>query len=316
MSRGRQGFSAMKATAAPAPGTLGPVLAATDLSAPSRDAVERAARVATATASQLSVVHASGGGAMEDLRQWLGLTPAPALRLQAQARQELEALTQSIGQRHGLAANPILVDAAPVAGILEAADRLGAGLLVVGASGANALRRMALGATSERLLQRSSRPVLVVKQAAREDYRRVLVPVDFSKASAAIIHTARAVAPQAHLVLMHAWTVPYEGKLLLAGVDSDTIEHYRHRSEQDAGLALRELAAEAGLDPARWTACIVPGDAAPSIVQQEKANDCDLVALGKQGRHAVESLLLGSVTRRVLAESSADNLVVQPQPAA
>jgi len=37
--------------------------------------------------------------------------------------------------------------------------------------------------------------------------------------------------------------------------------------------------------------------------------DCDLVVLGKHGRSAAEDLLLGSVTKHVLAEGRSDVLV-------
>jgi len=37
--------------------------------------------------------------------------------------------------------------------------------------------------------------------------------------------------------------------------------------------------------------------------------DCDLIVLGKHGESMVEELLLGSVTKQVLAESQGDVLV-------
>jgi nucleotide-binding universal stress UspA family protein len=53
----------------------------------------------------------------------------------------------------------------------------------------------------------------------------------------------------------------------------------------------------------------VEGDASQRIVEQEQGSDCDLVVVGKHGQTAAEELLLGSVTRHVLAEGSADVLV-------
>ncbi|HYN59971.1 MAG TPA: universal stress protein, partial [Rubrivivax sp.] len=45
------------------------------------------------------------------------------------------------------------------------------------------------------------------------------------------------------------------------------------------------------------------------IVEAEQAQDCDLVVLGKHGQSPTEELLLGSVSKHVLAEGSADVLV-------
>ena len=54
-----------------------------------------------------------------------------------------------------------------------------------------------------------------------------------------------------------------------------------------------------------------PGGAGPwmLIVQEEQEHDCDLVVIGRQGRHAVDEFLLGSTTRMVISEGAADVLV-------
>ena len=54
---------------------------------------------------------------------------------------------------------------------------------------------------------------------------------------------------------------------------------------------------------------MVEGDASLRIVESEQAQGCDLVVLGKHGQSAAADLLLGSVTKHVLAEGSADVLV-------
>ena len=45
------------------------------------------------------------------------------------------------------------------------------------------------------------------------------------------------------------------------------------------------------------------------LVEQEQVLDCDLVVIGKHGQSAAEDLLLGSVTKHVLAEGQSDVLV-------
>ena len=54
---------------------------------------------------------------------------------------------------------------------------------------------------------------------------------------------------------------------------------------------------------------MVDGDASLRIVENEQLHNCDLVVLGKHGRSATADLLLGSVTKHVLAEGSVDVLV-------
>ena len=158
--------------------------------------------------------------------------------------------------------------------------------------------------------RRSARPVLLVREIAHEPYRRVLVPVDFSPWSAASIELARAVAPDAELVLMHAVQVPFEGRLRLAGVADSRLSQYRGISIAESNRRLDELAAAAGLGDG-WVGIASPDGADPwmQIVREELEQDCDLIVMGKHGRHALEELLLGSTTRMVIAECSADVLV-------
>jgi nucleotide-binding universal stress UspA family protein len=162
-------------------------------------------------------------------------------------------------------------------------------------------------------MRRTTRPLLVVRQSAHEPYRRVLVAVDFSPWSARSLAIARQVAPLARLVVATVFQVPFEEKLRFAGVDAGTVEDYRRQARTAATQRVHALAHEAGLVPSQWQPCIVEGDASLRIVEQEQEHDCDLVVLGKHGQSASIDLLLGSVTKHVLAEGSVDVLVSTAQ---
>ena len=151
--------------------------------------------------------------------------------------------------------------------------------------------------------------MLVVKQVPRDRYRTLLVPVDFSPCSLRAIRHARALAPAADILLLHAFAVPFEGKLVLAGVDDDTIQRYRVAAEQEALQKLWELCQEARLPPDKVRLMVLHGDPLRHIIQQEQERNCDLIVMGKHGESLVEDLLLGSVTKHVLTESQADVLV-------
>lgn len=285
------------------------VLAATDLSAPSRHAADRLARVAAGCGAAMTLLHAAGGSALDELRHWMGQGGAAEQALFDQARTDLQQLAQSIGLRHGVSVAPEVGAGSAVDEIAAAAERLDAGLIALGVRGSGYLRRLVLGSTAEQVLRRSHRPVLVVRQTAHEAYRRVLVAVDFSPWTDATLDLAQQVAPGAHLVLMHAWTVPFEGKLRFAGVDEATVAHYRSDAQAQATRRLHQLAQDHGLPSGAWSPSLVQGDAWLGIVEQEQEQDCDLIAVGKHGRHAIEELLLGSVTKSVLGETQGDVLV-------
>jgi len=285
------------------------ILASTDFSAPARHAADRAARLAHETGAALTLMHVLPGGALQELRQWLGAGHGGEQQLRDDAQQQLQQLADALQAARHVAVKTVNASGSVLDEIRREADALDASLLVLGARGAGFLRPLVMGTTSERLLRRTARPMLVVRQSAHEVYRRALVAVDFSPWSPKAVALAHRVAPHARLVLLTAYQVPFEEKLRFAGVDAPTIDHYRQRARADATQRLHALAHDAGLKPGTWDPCIIEGEASQRIVEQEQERDCDLVVLGKHGRSATEDLLLGSVTKHVLAEGRADVLV-------
>jgi nucleotide-binding universal stress UspA family protein len=291
------------------PTPMGRILAATDFSAPARHAVDRAARLAHETGAALTLMHVLPGGALQELRQWLGAGHAMEEHLNDSVRQQLRHLADELKATRHVTARTVHSIGSVIDDLLAEASALDAALVVLGARGTGFMRRLVMGSTSERLLRRTTRPLLVVRQTPHERYRRVLVALDFSAWSARAVPLARLVAPHARLLLFNAYQVPFEEKLRFAGVDGATIDGYRQEAHADATQRVHALAAASGLRPSEWAPCIVEGDASQRIVEHEQEKDCDLVVLGKHGRSATEDLLLGSVSKHVLAEGSTDVLV-------
>ena len=287
--------------------SLAQILAATDLSAHGRHAADRAALIADGTGARLTLLHAPAVRALAQVRAWLGEDHESRIRDDAVNR--LQALADELGAARGVDIDTRLAEDTVLDAVPQAADDMDAGLIVVGARGAGFLRRLVLGSTAERLLRRTTRPLLIVRGLAHAPYRRALLSVDFSPWSPAVLAMARQVAPQARCVLFHAFQVPFEEKLRFAGVDADVIDSYRQGARAKATQQLHALAEAAGLARGQWDACIVEGEASRCLVEQEQVQDCDLVVMGKHGQSAAQDLLLGSVTKHLLAEGSADVLV-------
>lgn len=286
------------------------VLATTDLSAPARHAAERAARLAAEIGARLELIHVIGRTPLDKLRQLV--TPQSAeveQRVVELATAEVEELAETLRLHHGLSAGVKVVSGPLLGEIAAQAEAHDAGLIVLGARGASFMRHALLGSTAERLVSRASRPMLVVKQPAHESYRSLLVPVDFSVSSLRALALARSVAPRARLVLLHAFEVPFEGRLQFAGVDESTIHHYRIAARQEAVRQMHALREAAGLPLHEVQFKVLHGDAMQHILEQEQEEDCDLIVMGKHGESLLEDLMLGSVTRHVLSQSQADVLV-------
>jgi len=291
------------------------ILAATDQSAPARHAVERACLLAAQQGSTLHVVHALELDALDALRELFGANLASARAgLEADARQRLDPVVGEAARAAGIRATARVLSGTPLAVVAREAQALNAGLVVLGARGASFLRHAVLGSTAARLLRTSGRrPVLMVRQAPRGPYRTVLVAVDFSPVSRALIEAARRWAPGASIVLMHAFELPYEALLSRAGIDAQEIARLLSSEMQRRRDRLRDLAADAGLTALDHRALVVHGEPAQRVIALEQECDADLIVLGKHGTHLTEELLLGSITRQVLDGAQGDVLVVSDE---
>ena len=286
------------------------VVAPTDLSALARHAVVRACLLAAELGARLSLQHVVNAGALDTLRHLLDADSSGRQeKLLEEVRGEVEALAAEMHKRHGVAAELHLVVGGVLGEIVGHAEAIDADLLVMGARGAGFMRELLIGSTTERVLRKTTRPLLVVKQMAHEPYRRVLVPVDFSPRSLEALRLAQRVAPQAEYVLLHAFEVPFEGKLRYAGVEENALASLRVNARREATAKMNELVAAAGADENRVRRIVVHGEATTQILEQEQEQDCDLIVIGKRGHGLLGEMLLGSVTKHILAQSAGDVLV-------
>jgi nucleotide-binding universal stress UspA family protein len=286
------------------------IVVATDLSAAARRAAERAAMLARSTGAWLSVLHVVNGSALDELRRWLDRSGPAGQSLVDEVSERTRKLADEMRAAYDIPIDNRTVVGPVVDEIVRVADEERADLVVTGTLGGGALRNQMIGSTAERVVRRSRRPVLMVRQIPSGPYRRVLVPVDLSDWSAPSVELAAAVAPEAYFVLMHVVDVPFEGTLRQAGVDAKVIDDHRERTRVEAMQGMHDLAARAGLRDGTWRA-MAPDGSAPwaEVVRLEAEQQCDLIVIGKHGRNAIEELLLGSTTNRVIGTSSSDVLV-------
>lgn len=287
------------------------ILAGTDLSARSLRAVDRGFLLARASDVEYTVLHALDLEPASTLRKVLGQdTEALTQQVTHAAQQRLDRIIADPSRNCGVIADAVVDPGPPGAALSTFAEQHGCDLLILGSRGAGAVRRLLFGSTASRALRQSTIPVLIVKNQARGPYRRVLLAVDFSSTSSALIQLGRAVAPDAHLTLLHVCDDATEVQMRYAGVADSVINGYRATSEGLATPQLHELAARCGLSPDQYAWHVAHGSPSRELGRHEQALACDLIVLGKHGTHLTEELLLGSVTKRALDTSHADVLVL------
>ena len=280
--------------------TLRSILAATDFSANAHQAALRAAELARELGLRKCV--------LLHVAPRRTFSAADRARVMRHLREELAREARALKAQTGVAFTPRLAHGAVVETLAREGGRFD--LVAVGAQGAHPLRDFAIGTSAERLLRQIRRPVLIVKRKPAGAYRHALVPVDFSSSARAALALARQVAPGAELSVLHAFEVPFEGKLRVAGVAEDSVLRYRRLARERARTELEAMVGDAGEGVTRLVA---HGYASKLIPRTQAEIGADLVAIGKQGRSALEDLLLGSVTLHTLAAVDCDVLVA-PAP--
>jgi nucleotide-binding universal stress UspA family protein len=287
------------------------ILAAVDFSPDACRAGERAAQLAGATGARLTLLHVLEERFLDRMRRLL--QAAPEAQLAQQAMAELEQQATGWRQRHG-AAIECRVRAGDPASLISA-EASAHGLLALGAHGHHRLRELAVGTTAQRLVRRVVQPTLVVHRDVTGPYRRVLVASDFSPHALAALRLALALAPEAEIHVLHAVRPWLETEMAWAGVDRDTIAHYRDEAEREAESDLRTFVASAKPHTGRITPHVEHAYAPVALKRMAAHIGADLLVVGKHGKSLTEELLLGSVTQHVLAESPCDVLVATaPEP--
>ncbi|PFG18693.1 universal stress protein [Serinibacter salmoneus] len=284
------------------------VVVGTDGSANSRHAIEWAAQRALRDGDPLHLVRVSpsmplptrsgvframahGAGFVERVRE----RDEDALQQEvARVRQAFPAV-QVTGHLH-------VGDAPEVLSQIAASARL----LVLGATGASAVNRLLLGGTVAAVIHHARGPVAVVPESAQESGGdSIVVGLDDSADADVVAHAAIEEARAASLPVhaIHAWSI--SAALLSSDVAAAAITEIDRYDEEN----LARLMAPAEASGVRVT----------SEVRHERPEDAlvalsaraALVVVGSRGRGGFPGLLLGSVSRSVIARSAAPVLVAR-----
>jgi nucleotide-binding universal stress UspA family protein len=276
------------------------ILFATDLSCRTDRALDRSTMLAREWGARLVVVHVvSGPDPVTDLPSWR--EPQDPLEV---AWRRVRADVQDV---EGIDIDVLVERGEPSAVVLEKIDGLAPELVVTGVARDEALGRMTLGGTVEKLVRASTVPVLVVKSRPRVPYRNVVVATDFSEGSRNALEAALELFPESRLTVFHAYEVPYETLLDDRMAAREAVA--RHvREECQAFLDATPAVAASGRSIEQLCEY---GEASALLHDLVQVREIDLVVLGTQGRSGLAQMLLGSVAERLLVRLPVDVMVVR-----
>lgn len=284
------------------------LLLATDLSARTDRALARAIQLARQWDARLLAVSVDPGGDADTIKddlleipQWANpVTPAThAQRILARHLDE-----------SGIVHDIQIASGNPGKVILQLARDNDCGMIITGIARNEAFRPLQLGSTTHALVQKADIPLLVVHRPTHSSYRQIAVASDFSAASTHALQAAWSLfGTPLKLSLLHGADAPRTGLFDQQASRAETARQLRAAAMADA----REQIRQAGLpqDIQDRIDLVVEAIEPARLVQLfVDAHDTELLLLGRHGRNALHTLLVGSVAGRILETVRTDLLLL------
>jgi universal stress protein E len=187
-----------------------------------------------------------------------------------------------------------------------------ADLIVV--SGASQMEESFLGSTGERIVRKALVPVMLAKKPLSSEPKTFLVPTDFSSCARKAAEEALFLAKSfsGRIVFFHVLDLYFSHTIAYAhelGVSVPISPPSPEELEPEWEAFLSGLP----LENVDWEKCTEEGQAAAAIVHQAKHMQADMIVIGTHGRSALQHMLLGSVTEKVVRTASCPVLTIRPE---
>lgn len=196
-------------------------------------------------------------------------------------------------------------------GILEYVDEHEIDLVIMAPYGSRQGERFVVDGTAEKVVRLAPCDVFTIGVRGlnrRPIPARILVPVDFSAASAAAVRRARELAARSHarLTVLHV-IEPH----LYPGEARGTLDLRTPVSDEQAFHRLRDFYRSAGGPSVARFFWTMRGRPAPEIVTYADRAGIDLIVQGSHGREGLEYAVLGSVAEEVVRRASCPVLTMK-----
>ena len=301
------------------------ILVPIDLSRGSSKAISYAMAISRRLGADVHFIHVvdSTQHLPPTLLMWPVVSP---MEWRVRASQQLEGIAQKYSRFGEIEVHAPLEGCAHEE-ICRAARELEADLIIIATHGYTGYKRAFLGSTTERVVQFSPCPVLVVRKPYRgvsepkaraqdKEFQvgKVLIPVDFSPCSEGALELGTVLARDlgARVDLVHAVGVPcYPMEDQYTALATLTL---LEESRKAARREMEQMAAHADLRGASIQ--VVEGSPALSICDYASRAEADLIIISTHGRSGLRHAVIGSVAERIVRYAECPVLVVPARWAA
>lgn len=270
------------------PARLELLLVCTDSSPDSQGAIDGALALAQACSSKIFLLQV-----LEFNPEFEALAP----ELIARREDKIHAYMESVKTLASGLGVPIEIrvrrSEAAYAGIVEEALKIRPDMIIMGRRGRSRLFRLMMGNVTARVIGHAPFHVLVVPKGVPLAFKKIMIASDGSTHSDAAWEEALYIARRVGSKLTALSVARGEGELEMARA------------------IVGDLKTKADMAGMHLSTMVLLGRPYEAIIKAALENRMDLIVLGAMGRTGLESLLMGSVTERVIAQASGAVLVVK-----
>ena len=200
----------------------------------------------------------------------------------------------------------------PFVDLIDAARIAHADLIVLGHRARSGTERFFLGSTAERVLRKSTIPVLIAKNTCTDSPTSLLAPTDLSEGSEPAMAVATALAERwnARLTFLHVIEPVTHAEVW--PLDASKVELYL-AEPGELEPEWQTTLADIPLSKVNVDRQTVQGSAVAEIVRIADELGAGLIVMGTHGRSGVVHALLGSVAEQVAREARCSVLSVRPR---
>lgn len=205
--------------------------------------------------------------------------------------------------RHGSAINAIA----------KAAIDINSNLIVLGAGVNSKKQSFKLGTTTERIIQKSDKPVFVVKENEPIKITQILCPVDFSQASRRALSNAIIIAKKFRAQLTIISVCETAAPSWYSSNDINILENKERLEKHKAKF--KNFLKDFSLSGLNCTQEVPVGHPAEEILNTIVIKSIDLLVMGTAGKTGLNRLILGSVTEKVIREVPCSFMTIKSEDA-
>lgn len=235
---------------------------------------------------------------------------------EAAAQELVEGIRKALAPRWGDVGTWIKYGA-PGAEIVEAAEAMGADLVILGAKGLSGIKGFLLGSVAQKVVRYAPCSVLVVKRKP-EALTKILVALDRSAYASTVVSFLEDL-PLPEMTMITLLSIVERRRHFAAGVSFNARVELKkaldelYRAEREALERVQMKAANRLQQKGQKVEMeIRGGHPSGEIIRVAQAGGFDLVVVGSKGLTGIKRFLLGSVSQKIVKYAPCSVLVVRP----